>query len=30
MSEAGIPKKVLKSSPVDMPTYNSPLSIVEK
>jgi hypothetical protein len=30
MSEAGVPKKVLKSSPVDLPTYRSPLTIVEK
>ena len=28
--EAGIPKQVMNSAPVDIPTYTSPLSIVEK
>jgi len=28
--EGGIPKQVMNSAPVDMPTYTSPLSIVEK
>jgi hypothetical protein len=30
IGEAGIPKKVYKSKLVDIPTYTSPLSIVEK
>ena len=30
MSEAGVPKQVMNSAPVDIPTYTSPLSIVEK